>query len=284
MEKIVCAKCGNTINSGARFCANCGSAYNEYQPVNALSDRQSATAGISISNTQRSIVNRWYFITLFFLIGIFVPGWVGLDGMDGGFGISFLSGFMVLVGLIVIFIYRARAKQMDKILNGEGKIALWKFSPELWIRFVETDFKEEKTEKRNLFILVAVISLIVGILLMIVIQDLLILLIILGILVLVAIPAFWAPRYRFRKLQHSKAEALITEKGVIVGKLFHLWMGLGASLDEVTLENNEDPAILSFRYSMPTRNGRDEQTARVPVPIDKLSEAQWIVNHFAGKN
>jgi hypothetical protein len=36
-----------------------------------------------ISNTQRRIVNRWYLITLVFLIAIFLPSQIGIDGMDG---------------------------------------------------------------------------------------------------------------------------------------------------------------------------------------------------------
>jgi hypothetical protein len=68
-----------------------------------------------ISNTQRRIVNRWYILTLVFLIAIFLPSQIGIDGMDGGFAISFFAGFMVMVGIIIIFIYRSRAKQLDKI-------------------------------------------------------------------------------------------------------------------------------------------------------------------------
>lgn len=83
------------------------------------------TGEVKLPTTQRRIVKVWYMITLVFLIGIFVPSLLEIDGMDGGFGISFICGFLVMVGLIVIFIYRARAKQMDKILSGEGKVAYW---------------------------------------------------------------------------------------------------------------------------------------------------------------
>ena len=67
-----------------------------------------------IHNTQRLIVNKWYIITLVFLMCIFLPSILGIEGMDGGYGISFLAGFMVMVGLIVIVIYRVRAKQMER--------------------------------------------------------------------------------------------------------------------------------------------------------------------------
>jgi hypothetical protein len=236
-----------------------------------------------IQNTQQRIVNLWYIITVVFLAWVFLPSLLGIDGMDGGFGISFIAGFMVMVGVIVIVIYRSRAKQLEKILTGEGQIALWRYSPNEWMRFVAADFEDEKKAKKNLFIMVAVIAAIVGVLMTIVLQSLLIVLIIIGIMVVVAIPAFLVPVFRYRKLKSSEAEALIAENGVIVGKMFHLWVKLGARLDGVSLNTAEEPDIIEFNYSMPTRNGRQEEVARVPVPFGKLEEATRIVEHFKNK-
>lgn len=233
-----------------------------------------------ISNTQRRIVNQWYIITLVFLIAIFLPSQIGIDGEDGGFAISFFAGFMVMVGIIIIFVYRSRAKQLDKILSGENRIALWKYSPEEWIRFVEADHEADKKLKRNLFYTIAVISIIVGILLTAVNKEPIFMVIIAGIILIVAIPALWAPQYRFNKMKNSEAEVLISEKGLIIGKIFHLWIGLGASLDSVSLSTDTDPAIIIFHYSMPTRTGRQIEEARVPVPWGKYDEAVKIVNYF----
>ena len=287
-----CTKCGNQINPDARFCGNCGSPIDEREqniivdPVkNTVANKVSpvftaSSQDFSMPNTQQRIVNQWYFITFVFLVGISIPFWIGMDGMQGGFGLSFLFGFMVMVGLIVILIYHGRAKQMDKILSGEGRIAVWHYTPDEWMRFVAADFEDEKRTRKNLFIMVVVISLIVGMLLMVVIQDALILLVIAGIILIVAIPAFWVPRFRFRKLQHSEATALIAENGVIVGKMFHLWIKLGASLDKVSINSEADPAIIEFAYSMPTRTGIQEEVARVPIPKGKINEAIRIMECF----
>ncbi len=234
-----------------------------------------------IVNTQRRIVNLWYILTLVFFISIFLPSQLGIDGMNGGFALSFFAGFMVIMGVVIIFIYRSRAKQLDEILSGKGTIAMWRYSPDDWYRFVAADFEADKKLKRNLFITIVAISLLVGIMLLLVYKDIIILYIILGIIVMVAIPALWAPRYRFRKLQNSEAEVLIAEKGVIIGKIFHLWVGIGASLDNVTFNPNTDPAIITFQYSMPTRTGRQTEEARVPVPRGRIDEAIKIVNYFS---
>lgn len=233
-----------------------------------------------IQNTQRRIVNLWYIISLIFLLGVFLPSLLGIDGMEGGFAISFVAGFMVIVGIIVILVYRSRAKQLDNILSGEGRVALWHYTAEEWMRFAAADFEDEKKIKKKLFILVAVISIVIGVILVIVTQDPLMIFIIAGIIAIVAIPAFWAPRYRFKKLQHSDAEVLIAENGVIVGKMFHLWVRMGARLDKVVIDMETDPKLIEFTYSIPTRNGRQEEIARVPVPYGKIDDAMHIVEHF----
>jgi hypothetical protein len=287
-----CSQCGNQLIPDGKFCINCGLTIRESE-INrgTKSFGNQGASGISpiisssgqqfrMPNTQRRIVNLWIILTLIFLGCVFLPSWLGINGMDGGFGLSFLAGFMVIVGLIVIVIYNGRAKQLEKILSGEGRIALWHYTSEEWIRFIAADFEAEKQEKKNLFILVTVISLIIGVILTVIYQDGLMLLIVTGIIVIVAVPAFWAPRYRYRKLRHSQAVALIAENGVIVGKMFHLWVKMGASLDRVVINRENNPNLMEFTYSFPARHGRQVEVARVPIPYGKSEEAVRIAEHF----
>ena len=185
-----CTHCGNQLQPDVRFCASCGAPtgiatmnFGDMAEKNQTnSDVNPSVPGIigdvRLPNTQRRIVNLWYIITLIFLVGVFVPSWFEIDGMDGGFAISFLCGFLVMVGLIVIVIYRARAKQMDKILSGEGKMAYWQYTQEEWYRFVIADFEEERVMKRNLFFLIAGISVMVGIVMAFIVEKPMIILII----------------------------------------------------------------------------------------------------------
>lgn len=287
-----CPKCGYQLKPEAGFCGSCGENIKPIQQIttaeifqNAGSERitpkfQLYGQEFSMKNSQRRIVNLWLVLMLMFLFCIFVPSIIGLDGFDGGFAMSFTAGFMVIMSVVVIFIYRSRARQLDKILTGEGRIAIWRYSQDEWVRFIAADFEDEKKSKKMLFLVVAVIAIIVGILLMISLKDPLALLIALGIIPIVAIPAFLAPRARLNKLKKSEPKALIAKKGVIVGKMFHLWVNLGASLDEVNINSDAEPDMVEFTYSMPTRNGRDVQVARVPVPKGKTEEAIKIVDYF----
>jgi hypothetical protein len=279
-----CPKCGNQLKPNASFCGSCGE---NIFPVQQNAFEQTGSMAFSGSdldfkmpNSQQRIVNLWIILMAVFTFIVFLPSIIGLEGMDGGFAMSFVSGFMVIICIIVILVYRSRAKQLGKILAGEGRIAIWKYSPEEWMRFVAVDFEAEKKAKRLLFILVSVICVVVGVILMIVIKDILIMFITLGIIPMVAIPAFLAPRMRYRKLLQSESKALIAENGVIIGKMFHLWVKMGASLDGVLIDMESDPKIIEFTYSMPTRNGRQVEVARIPIPKFKMDEAMRIVEHF----
>jgi hypothetical protein len=279
-----CSSCGNALTPGARFCGACGENIRQTPvPGNAVLPAEkpaSLATGFRIPNSQQRIVNLWLILGALFLCCMFLPSLIGLDGMDGGFAISFLAGFMVLSSLVVILVYRSRAKQLDRILSGQGRVAVWQYSPEEWMHFTAIDFEEEKKAKKFLFLLVSAISMVIGVLLLLVVRDILILLISLAIIPLVAVPAFLVPRMRYRKLLRSEHKALIAENGVIVGKMFHLWVKLGAALDQVILITDEQPAILEFHYSMPTRTGRQEEVARVPVPAGKTGDAARIAEYF----
>lgn len=283
-----CVSCGNPLKPGARFCGNCGASNtgtgeNTTHPETFGRDNRFTAMEFTMKNSQRRIVNLWLFLTAVFIFLIFLPSIIGLDGFDGGFALSFASGFMAIMSIIIVLIYRSRARQLDSILAGEGRIAVWKYSPDEWERFTAIDFEEEKKTKKALFFLVSGICVVVGIIMLLVVKDILILYISLAIIPVVAIPAYLAPRMRYNKLKESEGKALIAEKGVIVGRMFHLWVKLGASLDQVVLVTDEVPPILEFHYSMPTRNGRQQEVARVPVPSGKMDEAERIGEYF-GKN
>lgn len=291
-----CPKCGNQLKPQTRFCGSCGAPI-EIQHENTslfktmktsvsegFEKNKFSTDTFTMKNSQRRIVNLWWIFLVVFLFLVFLPSIIGLGGFDGGFAMSFIAGFMVIMSLIVILIYRSRANQLDKILSGEGRIAVWKYMPEEWNRFATIDFEEEKKAKKFLFILVSVICVVIGIILLIVVKDVLILFISLGIIPIVAIPAFLAPRMRYKKLLNSEPKVLIADNGVIVGRMFHLWVKLGARLDQVVLVTDENPPILEFHYSMPTRTGRQEETARIPVPYDKMDEASRIGTYFQNRS
>ena len=154
-----CSNCGSSLKNGARFCTHCGqknesdisTGSSSVMPSHGITFDQKASPAqrFEMKNTQRRIMKQWIFLLFVFIFLIFLPGIIGLDGFDGGFALIFVSFFMVIMSVIIIFIYRSRAKQLDSILSGEGKIAVWYYQPNEWYRFIEGDFAEDKKVKRT---------------------------------------------------------------------------------------------------------------------------------------
>lgn len=68
-------------------------------------------------------------IAIFAAVMIFVPE---LVGFDGGFAISFASILIAIIATIVGIMYLGWANKLDRILRGEGILAHWTYTPQLW--------------------------------------------------------------------------------------------------------------------------------------------------------
>ena len=182
--------------------------------------------------------------------------------------------------LMVAIMYQGRARALDGILNGEKQLAHWKYGPAEWQSFAEKEYAREKTDKRNLFLLVAAICLVVGVVFTISHPDggLVVLGVLGGLLVIIAIVAITTTRYDYWMNKKYLGEAFITPDGVYLNRQLHLFRGWGASLDGVYY--NEEEKFLAFQYSTPNRNGRSDYTLRVPVPAGKEQEARQVLSSF----
>ena len=236
------------------------------------------------ANNQWRVVRVTTFLTLLFLLGCFVPAFFGIDGMDGGFAIIVISGFLAICGLVVIAVYRKRAKELDRLIKSDKTIAQWELSQEDWQKFAEVDFKEDKSISKGTFFLIAIISAIIGIILSIISGDILFMYICLGIIAFIAIPAFTFSRIRHKRKRSAPPFVLISVSSVLVGRTYHNWNMLGASLEKVSADENSDPPMLRLVMSYPTRTGIEHYEIRVPVPKQKWSEALRVAAQLKEEN
>lgn len=215
-----------------------------------------------------------------FVFAIFAPFIFGMDGMNGGFAISFLSLVAAITTLIVAIMYQGRASALGRIFKGENLLAHWKYDPVEWQAYAEKEYVTEKRDKRNLFYLVAVISLVVGVGFTIAHPDAgwVVLGMLGGLVVFIAILVLFSTRYNYWMNKKYLGEAYITPDGVYLNRQLHLWRGWGASLDAFSY--NEEDKFLAFQYSTPNRTGRADYTVRVPVPAGKEQEARQILASF----
>ena len=219
-------------------------------------------------------------ITILVIITIFIPGIIGMDGFDGGFALSFGAGFLAIMGIITVVIYSRLAGRLDHILRQENSLAHWHYSPEEWREYTQTEFIEDKSAKKGIFILIAVITVIVGIVLAIINRDdaLLIIAITIGFILFMGLVAFISITYIHWQNRKYHGEAYLTRDGVYLNRQLHIWKGIGTRLEDAIYEdeNSAQPRIV-FQYSAPGTSSRYYYTARIPVPHGEEGNARKIV-------
>jgi hypothetical protein len=229
----------------------------------------------------------WAGILIMGILVIFFPTIIGLDGFDGGYAISSGGLFISIMGLVGTIIYLRLAKILDRITRPENVLAHWIYTPEEWKRYTEQEHREESVGKWQLFLLVAVIAVIVGIILYAVIREdiLIIALIILGIIAITAMAAYFSTLANYLHNKKHLGETFIALDGVFLNHQTHIWKGLGNRLEEIAYDDDNDntPRIIVV-YSGPGNHSRNSYTIRIPVPSGQETLAQYIVKRIASAN
>lgn len=235
-------------------------------------------------NPQRKVAFGWLIFSAMSLLAMVLPFTVEMDMMNGGFAMVFLSFFALLVGLITSAVFFVRAKTLDKLLSGQDLLAYWTYTPAEWRTYTETEFQIAKGEKVPLLILTSVICLVIGGIFAFADPEagLVVLGVMLGLIALLSLIVFIAPRLRHEKNQNSLGYAYIGSKGVYLNGVFHNWNMLAASVDNVSIEMEAIP-LLAITYSFPARTGRQEETVRIPIPQGQFPMAENIVRYFQAR-
>lgn len=227
-------------------------------------------------NKQWNVVKTWVILTVLFLFGCFTPALLGIDGMNGGFAIITICGFLVICGIIVIAVYLKRARQLDRMISDDQNLARWEIDKPLWDRYIELDFSEDKAISKGTFILISVISVVIGIALSLLAGDILMLYICLGIIAILIIPAFTFPWFRRRRKLRGPRLVIISEQSVYVGGTYFNWEMLGANLHRVSTDLTQGKGLMRIEMRYPARTGIEHYVIRVPVPDDKWDEAHEV--------
>jgi hypothetical protein len=224
-----------------------------------------------------------FIVAAFFALMIFIPGLIGIDGFDGGFAISFVS--IIIVAVAVIFgVYNLNwSSKLEKLLRGEGLLAHWIYTPELWAYFTEKEYKEEVTEKKGLFIVVTAFALFFGFLFWALDSEggFVVFLVMLGLIGLVAFVWRFSAWSNYRQNRGSGIkEAYITRDAVYMNHKFTSWRAPLTSLDSVTTKNNDGLQLLVFTYTVINRFGPQTYTTRVPIPPGQEDAARYVMEQF----
>jgi hypothetical protein len=235
------------------------------------------TVQIKIKNKSRviSIISAGLF-ALFVLL-IFLPQMIGLEGMNGGFAVSVLSFFFAITSLIVTLVYYRLARRFENILSGENLIAHWSYGREEWLQFTDKEYAYEKGKKRMLLVVMAIIIFVVFVIFSIIHPDTSKIMIFtaLGLAALLAVFAFLVPWINYINRKKTPGEMYLSKNGIYIGGNFHVWGFLGSRLEKAGFDASD--MMITLEYNYPTRTGMSTEIVHVPVPAAKIEEAKQAI-------
>ena len=216
---------------------------------------------------------------------IFLPGWIGMDGMNGGYAISFVAIFITISAAVVTLFFRKRATVLDNILASKNLLAHWTYQPDEWQHYADTEFHEQTSLNKGLLLVMAAWALFFGGLCWIVDHEGggFVFVLMVGLILLLATVAFGLPRLRYRRQRRGPGEAWITPSAVYFDGNLLNWNSWGTRLENVAWREPKGnvPAQLEFEVSYVSRAGRQSQTLRIPVPSGREYEARTVLSQFS---
>lgn len=195
----------------------------------------------------------------------------------GGGAIVVFSFMLFITGLIVMIMYLSRTSNFDRIYQSSKNLVRWTYNEFMWKDFTETDYKEKLQGNKSMLALVGVIFLVVLIIFTFAVEDVgpTFWLIMVGVLILISLVAFLAPKLSANRLRKSPPVCIIAKEGLILGRQFHNWTKFGSRVEDIIIENEGNPMLL-ITYSYPARYGRQSYTIRVPIPPGEMEKAQEV--------
>ncbi|MFH2059408.1 MAG: hypothetical protein ABIJ59_10975 [Pseudomonadota bacterium] len=200
----------------------------------------------------------------------------------------FIGGFIVILGIIGLFMFGYQIIAANGLINGKHLIAHWTFDPEQWRIFTEKEYSTEKNEKRLMLLVVSAIILVVGAIFWLIMQDKaagIVFLVLLGVIAIIAFVAVIVPWLTYRRNLKQTGDIYIGKNCLYLNGAIHTWSFAGARLEDVKLILKPSPMI-NATYTYWTSAGRyfffyrQAATVRIPVPQGKLEEANHVVDQL----
>lgn len=215
---------------------------------------------------------------------IFLPRLIQMDGMRGGYALSFVSFFVAVSAAATTLFFWGRAKSLDHLLVGNNLLAHWTYESTEWQRYTEAEWQEQVAEKAQILLIILVWALLIGGLFWLLDPEAgwIVLLVMLGLILLLAGLTYGLPRLWFARHRFTVGEAWIATTAIYFSGNFVRWNYWGVRLEQVDLLEQEGnvPACLCFYLSYPSRAGRQIQNLRIPVPQGCETEAYEMLYYF----
>jgi hypothetical protein len=200
-----------------------------------------------------------------------------------------MSGLFLLGAFVGMWLFGRQAAMVRRMIGG-AHLAHFTYSPEEWTRFVHWNFGEEASEKKSIWWLIFVISVVIGLGLMAVMRDeasVWVFGMLMALMALLRVLAVGLPRLAYRRHLGRNGEVYIGEDGIYLDGSVHSWNSLGTRLDAVEFQASPLPH-LRFVYSYLMVAGRslyffrNYVTVRVPVPSGREADGKAVVQRLKG--
>ena len=178
---------------------------------------------------------------ILFIIGIFVPSIVGIDGMKGGFALSFVLGFFAIVALITALIYGKLAREYTSIMKGKDILAHWQYAPDEWRDYTAKEFSRDKKDKVSLFLIVLFWCVFFAVLFPILDhKNGWYVTIVMGVLiVIIGITAIISITSAHRSNKKGSGDVYITKHGILFNNKVLSWSMISSKLLDARLDEEE---------------------------------------------
>jgi len=289
-----CSNCGTKLSVESKFCISCG-AEQEYMGVNKEAGEgenevteDSVTKVVSqfplgMKNTEKRNLNICYILSL---IGIFIalsPKIFNITGMDKKGSMILLGGAAAIITFLVgVIIFRARAKVLQSIIEGENVVVYWKYSKAEWEKHVHQQYEETKGSYKGMFIFLMVISIIIFLPFIIASKgNPIIIIVFVALLALCGLAALLSSAASKKVV--ANPFVIISKDGALINNNLYVWKGIGLRFRGAEY-CEEDPSIMLINYEvLYTRHALRNQSAPVLIPKGKEQSAENIIKELNKK-
>ncbi len=253
------------------------------KPATRTAKAADSTTGAVLVFTLMMLVTGVMLLLLPHVYGI----WEGDMGLP--MASSMIGLLLALTGLITSAMYAGQYRQLQRLLQGDGRIAHWIYTPEEWRDFVHAEYGERRQSARATLWMIGIMMLLVGgaFMLFVDLEDALVVAAgLAGVFVLVALAAILAPRLSRRRLLRGPFEAHIGKDLLYLGGQTHFWRAWTARLESVRYIDQPRP-LLELAYSQlqvsdpkTLATHRAWMHLRIPVPAGHEAEARGLVKQL----
>lgn len=236
-------------------------------------------------NFQRKFAIIWIAIMLIAIFGAISVPLFEINISKGGGALLLISILLAVTAFFISLMYLKRTKLLTQLLNQENILVKWIYPEDVWQRFLDFAYQERKKQNRNTYVLIATMLIIIFSIFMIFDNKSfpIMLYILVGFLLILLIISKVSPSAEYKKQSKAKPIAIISNKGVLIGKYLHNWNSFNSKFEGAKCEIEEFPH-LEVTYSYMSRYNRQYHTVKIPIPKGQENQAEFIAEQMNKPN